>query len=119
MHSYWQRCKGRSDELKAPEKSIGGNVFNNCEGRLPETRDRIWYEADVNYISNFRNSDRILFSSDRKFLYTLFEGYVEDGIYKDDISLTDDQEMNVNGLRVYTSKYTIARENNIEAPAYE
>ncbi|MBQ8087923.1 MAG: ribonuclease [Clostridia bacterium] len=44
--------------------SIGGDIFGNREGLLPEARDRTWYECDVNYQGGFRGSDRLLFASD-------------------------------------------------------
>jgi len=48
----------------APGKSIGGDVFSNREGLLPAASGRTWREADINYTSGFRNSDRILYSND-------------------------------------------------------
>lgn len=39
-------------------------VYHNKEGRLPEKAGRVWQEADINYISGKRNSERILFSDD-------------------------------------------------------
>ena len=47
-----------------PGKQIGGNVYKNIEGKLPENSYRIWYEADFDYISGFRNKKRILYSND-------------------------------------------------------
>ncbi|KAF6617130.1 guanyl-specific ribonuclease Sa [Paenibacillus jamilae] len=51
-------------EKVAPGKSIGGDVFRNREGLLPEKKGRIWYEADINYSGGTRGSDRILYSND-------------------------------------------------------
>ena len=48
----------------APGKMIGGEQFKNRQGRLPQAEGRIWYEADINYTSLWRNDDRILFSND-------------------------------------------------------
>lgn len=48
----------------APGKSIGGDVFQNREGKLPRKKGRVWYEADINYIKGPRGKDRIVFSSD-------------------------------------------------------
>lgn len=42
---------------------FGGQYFNK-NGHLPTKKNRIWYEADINYISGKRNSERILFSND-------------------------------------------------------
>lgn len=59
----WVASKGNLAEV-APGKSIGGDVFSNREGRLPAKSGRTWREADINYISGFRNADRLLYSSD-------------------------------------------------------
>ncbi|WP_068613200.1 ribonuclease domain-containing protein [Paenibacillus tuaregi] len=48
----------------APGKSIGGDVFQNREGKLPRKKGRTWYEADINYTKGPRGKDRIVFSSD-------------------------------------------------------
>lgn len=48
----------------APGKSIGGDIFRNKEGLLPKIDGRVWYEADINYTSGFRGSNRLLYSSD-------------------------------------------------------
>lgn len=48
----------------APDKMIFGGEFSNREGKLPSSPGRIWYEADINYVSGHRGSERILFSSD-------------------------------------------------------
>lgn len=66
---------------------IGGDMFGNREGRLPDAYDRQWYEADVNYEGGYRGSERILFSNDGLIYVTydhyetftlLFEGWYED-----------------------------------------
>lgn len=43
---------------------IGGNLYENRDYKLPIKAGRIWYEADINYISDYRNRERILYSSD-------------------------------------------------------
>lgn len=48
----------------APDKMIGGDIFQNRDGKLPSSSGRIWYEADLDYSSGYRNSIRILYSSD-------------------------------------------------------
>lgn len=50
--------------IVAPNKMICGGVFANRENKLPSAVGRVWYEADINYISGHRGSDRILFSND-------------------------------------------------------
>ncbi|MGE6630147.1 ribonuclease [Bacillus sp. NPDC077027] len=59
----WVASKGNLAEV-APGKSIGGDVFSNREGRLPSANGRTWREADINYVSGFRNADRLVYSSD-------------------------------------------------------
>jgi len=59
----WKPKKGNLDKV-LPEKSIGGDIFYNGEGKLPQKYDRIWYEADIDYISGYRNNSRILYSND-------------------------------------------------------
>lgn len=67
--------------------SIGGDVFGNREGLLPEARGRTWYECDVNYSGGFRGAERILYSSDGLICYSddhynsytlLYEGWYEE-----------------------------------------
>lgn len=48
----------------APGKSIGGDIFGNAEGLLPNAPGRTWFEADINYSSGSRGADRLLYSSD-------------------------------------------------------
>lgn len=48
----------------APGKTIGGDIYRNKDGRLPESLGRIWYEADINYDSGYRNCHRLLYSND-------------------------------------------------------
>lgn len=43
-----------------PGKAIGGDRFGNREGKLP--KDKVYYEADVNYRCGKRNADRIVFT---------------------------------------------------------
>lgn len=59
----WDPGKGNLHEV-APGKSIGGDVFQNREGKLPRKQGRVWYEADIHYKSGRRGDDRILFSND-------------------------------------------------------
>ncbi|PUA38058.1 ribonuclease [Paenibacillus elgii] len=59
----WDPQKGNLHKV-APGKSIGGDVYQNREGKLPAKKGRVWYEADINYKSDHRGKDRILFSND-------------------------------------------------------
>ncbi|MFE4711630.1 ribonuclease domain-containing protein [Paenibacillus sp. NPDC056722] len=59
----WVAAKGNLNQI-APGKSIGGDRFGNREGLLPKAKNRIWYEADINYKKGSRGADRILYSND-------------------------------------------------------
>ena len=52
---------------------FGGRYFNK-NGHLPSKEGRIWYEADINYISGKRNAERILFSNDG-LLFVTYDHY--------------------------------------------
>lgn len=43
---------------------IGGNRFGNRERKLPEKRDRKWYEADVDFFCGSRGPKRLVWSND-------------------------------------------------------
>ena len=58
----WKSGKWPSNFI--PGKMITVGVFNNRNGHLPESNNRIWYEADINYKSGKRNSQRIIWSND-------------------------------------------------------
>lgn len=47
-----------------PDKMISGGIFKNRNGHLPESDGRIWYEADINYKSGYRNTQRVVYSND-------------------------------------------------------
>lgn len=59
----WNAAEGNLCDV-LPGKAIGGDVFTNREGNLPEKAGRRWFEADLNYNCGRRNADRLLFSSD-------------------------------------------------------
>ncbi len=50
--------------------SIGGDSFGNREGLLPESRERDYFECDVNYFGGYRGSERIVYSNDGLIYYT-------------------------------------------------
>jgi guanyl-specific ribonuclease Sa len=52
------------------QKSIGGDIFGNREGKLPSKDGRKWYECDVNYEGGFRGAERIVYSNDGLIYYT-------------------------------------------------
>ncbi|MBE6679054.1 MAG: hypothetical protein E7598_00870 [Ruminococcaceae bacterium] len=43
---------------------IGGGIYKNAEHKLPDDVGRIWYEADINYESGYRNDSRIVYLND-------------------------------------------------------
>ena len=59
----WKQKKGNLHEV-LPNATIGGDVFQNKENKLPSADGRIWYEADIDYEGGFRNNSRILYSND-------------------------------------------------------
>ena len=54
----------------APGKSIGGDRFGNYEGQLPTASGRKYFECDIDFDGGYRNSKRIIFSSDGLIFYT-------------------------------------------------
>jgi hypothetical protein len=59
----WKQKKGNLNEV-LPGYMIGGDVYHNKSKKLPDAPGRVWYEADINYESGFRNRQRILYSND-------------------------------------------------------
>ncbi|SQI43290.1 Ribonuclease precursor [Leminorella richardii] len=47
-----------------PGKAIGGDRFSNREKRLPQSKGRQWFEADINYRCGHRGAERLLYSND-------------------------------------------------------
>lgn len=62
LNQGWRQGKWPSNFIK--NKSISGGIYYNNNGHLPNKSGRIWYEADINYKSGRRNSQRILWSND-------------------------------------------------------
>lgn len=65
----WVSSEGNLDEV-CPGMSIGGSVFYNDEGKLPDKRGRRWTECDINYHGGYRGAERIVFSNDGLIYYT-------------------------------------------------
>lgn len=65
----WVSSDGNLWEV-TDQMSIGGDIFGNREGLLPEAEERIYYECDVNYFGGFRGSERVVFSDDGLIYYT-------------------------------------------------
>ena len=52
-------------------KCIGGDVYSNYEGNLPDVEGRIYYECDIGTLhARSRGSERIIYSSDGLIWYT-------------------------------------------------
>jgi len=62
----WKKTKGSLSQLSsvAPGCIIGGDIYKNRNGHLPDAPGRIWYEADINYRSGNRTRERLLYSND-------------------------------------------------------
>ena len=65
----WNSSKGNLAEA-CPGMSIGGNRYYDDEKQLPEKTGRTWTECDINYVSGYRGSERIVFSNDGLIFYT-------------------------------------------------
>ena len=59
----WDNRQGNLADV-CPNKMIGGNLYENRRGLLPERQGRIWREADFDFIDGYRNSKRILYFND-------------------------------------------------------
>ncbi|MBQ9803024.1 MAG: phage head morphogenesis protein [Clostridia bacterium] len=59
----WRSKKGNLDKV-LPGNMIGGAIYKNRDGKLPQFSGRVWYEADINYGGGYRNRQRILYSND-------------------------------------------------------
>ena len=65
----WDPQEGNLDEV-CPGKSIGGSVFYNDDGALPDAPGRTWHECDINYQGGHRGPERIVYSNDGLVYYT-------------------------------------------------
>lgn len=70
----WKQKRGNLADI-LPGKMIGGNVYANRDHRLPEVQGRIWYEADFDYISGYRNNCRLIYSNDG-FIFVTYDHYL-------------------------------------------
>ena len=59
----WKAWKGNLAAV-APNRMLAKGVYRNDDGHLPDAPGRVWYEADINYTSGWRGSERILYSND-------------------------------------------------------
>lgn len=65
----WDSNSGNLWEV-TEQFSIGGDIFGNREGLLPDAPSRVWYECDVNYAGGFRGPERLVYSNDGLIYYT-------------------------------------------------
>lgn len=70
----WISQKGNLREI-LPDAVIGGDVYENRKGRLPEAEGRVWYEADINYFGGYRGGHRLLYSNDG-LIFITFDHYL-------------------------------------------
>lgn len=62
LEKGWKRGKWPSNFI--PDKMITGGIYDNDDGHLPASLGRIWYEADINYRTGKRNTQRVVWSND-------------------------------------------------------
>lgn len=63
--------EGGSVEKYAPGKCIGGSVFGNYEGILPDAEGRTYYECDIGTLGeSSRGAKRLVYSNDGLIYYT-------------------------------------------------
>ncbi len=74
----WIAIAGNLSDV-APEMMIGGDIYRNRNGHLPDAIGRIWYEADINYVEGYRTRHRILYSNDGLVFVTYdhYETFIE------------------------------------------
>ena len=58
----WKPSKWLSNFV--PNKMITGGIYKNRNEHLPDSPGRVWYEADINYKTKKRNTQRIVWSND-------------------------------------------------------
>ena len=63
----WDADKGNLWDV-TDRGCIGGDVFTNREGHLPEPAD--YHECDVNYQGGFRGADRLIYDGGGAIYYT-------------------------------------------------
>ena len=71
--------KGKWPMNFVPGKMITKGVYANRKKHLPDALGRIWYEADINYVSGKRNNQRVLWSNDGLVFvtYNHYETFIE------------------------------------------
>ena len=66
----WKPGRDLWEYRKLEGKSIGGDIFSNREGNLPDGK-RTWHEADLDYQGGHRGPKRIIYSSDGRRMITV------------------------------------------------
>lgn len=61
--SGWNPGQGNLCDV-IPGHAIGGDVFGNREGKLPQKKGRKYFEADIEYDCGNRDANRLVFSND-------------------------------------------------------
>ena len=62
LDAGWYRGQAPSDYIPGKMATMG--IYQNRDGHLSSALGRTWYEADINYYSGKRNSQRVLWSND-------------------------------------------------------
>jgi len=69
----WKRGQNTLDQV-LPGMMIGGDIYYNDNGHLPDVPGRIWYEADLDYYGGKRGAKRLLYSNDG-LLFVTYDHY--------------------------------------------
>ena len=64
------KADGNNLDAVLPGMCIGGGNFGNYEGKLPQDKNRKYYECDIDYEGGIRNSKRLVYSNDGLIFYT-------------------------------------------------
>ncbi len=59
----WKPIQGNLAKV-LPGRMISRGIYDNDDEKLPWKFGRVWYEADINYTSGYRNTQRIVYSND-------------------------------------------------------
>ncbi len=92
----WDKLQGNLAEI-APGYMISGGIYKNKKKVLPQTKNRTWYEIDINYHSGYRNDHRIVFSNDGLIFVTYDH-------YKNFIEIIGEDSYGKDYFRFYGSK---------------
>lgn len=65
----WSAKKNNLGQVM-PGCSIGGDVYQNAQKKLPAATGRQWFECDLNAVDGKRSDERLVYSSDGLVFYT-------------------------------------------------